>query len=161
MWRAAERALPQSHLGRVDGNLAMRHIGNLHIVKYLYVSLCHLHADIILRLLKIGGGSLEVQLVELDLIGNLETCEDGHAGAERETRRRGIRIRVSIISRQTASEREILADATAEIRQSGILGRRELNLLLAALVLLLLDADIIRNRIVAALAQAPLALLRT
>ena len=137
----------------------MGHIGNLHIIEYLHVCLRHLHADIVLRFLEIGGSSLEVQLVELDLIGNLEAREDGHAGAERETRRRGIRVRVSIISRQTASEAEVLPYASAQIRQAGILRRRELNLLLAALVLLLLDADIIRHSVVAALAQAPLALL--
>ena len=138
----------------------MSHIGNLHIIENLHVCLCHLHADIVLRLLEIGGSSLKVQLVEFDLIGNLETREDGYTRTEREARRRGIGVRVSIICCQTATEAEVLSYASAEIRQTGILRRRELYLFLAALVLLLLDADVIGNSIVATLAQVPQALLR-
>ena len=52
------------------------------VVEYLYVCLGHVHTDIILRLLEISSSSLKVQTVQLDVLRNLETSEDGHARLE-------------------------------------------------------------------------------
>ena len=86
----------------------MGNVGNLHVVENLYVGLCNLHADVVLRLFEVSGGSFEIQLVKLDLIRNLETRKNGHAGAKRERGRRGVRVRIGVFCRQTASEREVL-----------------------------------------------------
>ena len=91
----------------------------------------------------------------LNLIRDLKARKKGHAGAEREARAARIGVRIGVISRQTATEREVLADAAAEVRQSAVAGIGELNLLLPALVLLLPDADIVAHGIVTALAERP------
>ena len=124
--------------------------------EYLHISLCHLHADIVLRLLQIGRSSLEVQLVQLDLVGNLETREQWHAGTQLQRGAAGIGVGIGVLSRQTTTEREVLTYRTTQVRQTGVTGGRELYLSLATLVLLLLDADIMRYGIVTALAKRPL-----
>ena len=73
-----DESLKTNHLHRVDSYLTMSHIGYLQIIEYLNVSLSHLHTDIILCLLEVGCCCLEIQLVELYLVRDLETCEEGH-----------------------------------------------------------------------------------
>ena len=136
----------------------MGYIRDLHVVKDLHVSLCHIHPDIVLRLLEISSSRFKVQLTELDLIRNLETREDGHRGSKLKRRITGVGVRVGIICRQTTSEGEVLSEAATEIRKPGVLSRREIELPLTARVLLLLDADVMLHGIVAALPQAPLLL---
>ena len=70
-----DEGLQAKHLCTVDVYLAVCHISQFHIIEYLYVGLRHLHLDVVLRLLQVLRGSLQVQLVELDLVGNLETSE--------------------------------------------------------------------------------------
>ena len=138
----------------------MGHIGNLHIVEDLYISLGHLHTDIVLSLLQIGCGCLKVQLAQLNLVRNLEARKDGHARRELQRCITSVGIGVSILCGQTTSEREVLSETSTQIWKSRVLSRGELKLLLATLVLLLLDADVMLYSIVTTLAQAPL-LLRT
>ena len=154
-----DEGLQTGHLCRVDVDLTTCHIGQFYIVEYLHVSLSHLHTDIVLGLLQVGCSGLQVQFGQLDLVGNLKTSEERYAGADTKRRVAGIGVGIGVRSRQTTSEREVLTYVTTEIRETGILGRRDFQLLLTAEVLLLLDADVMLDGIVAAFAQTPLLLL--
>ena len=129
--------------------------GNLHVVKDLHVCLCHLHADVILRLFEIGSSGFEIQLVQLYLVGNLESREERHIGTQLERRRRRVGVGIGVISRQTATEREVLVQTGTDVREAGVTGCAQLNLLLTTLVFLLLDGDAVLDGVVTALTEAP------
>ena len=82
-----DECLETHDLHGIDVDLTMCDFGNLHVVKDLHVCLCHLHTDVVFGLLEVSGSGLEIQLVQLNLIGNLESREERHVGTQLERRR--------------------------------------------------------------------------
>ena len=95
------------------------------------------------------------------MIGNLEARKEGDGRTKAEAGRVGGAVGIGVVERQATAEREALGGRGAEVRQAGILGGRQLEVTLLALVVLLLDADVMLDGIVAALAEGPGGLQRT
>ena len=126
------------------------------IVENLYISLGHVHTNVILGLLQISSRSLKVQTIQLDVLRNLETCENGDRRLELQRGVTRVGIGIDVIFRQSTSEREVLTGSTAQVRQTAVSRRRERVALLLHILGLLLHGDIIGYRIIAAITQAPL-----
>ena len=153
-----DKRLEARHLHGVDSHLALSHIGNLHVVEDLHVCLSHLHADIVSGFLQILCGSFEVELSEFDGVGDFKPRKQRHGGRERQRGATGIAVGIGILHGQSATEGERFACRRIEVGQAAVLRRMELYRLLAALVALLTDADIVCHGIVGTFAERPLAL---
>ena len=63
-------------------------------------------------------GSFEVELVELDLVGNLEARKQGYGGAQAEAGAAGGTVGIGVVERQTTSEAEALGSRAVKVGQA-------------------------------------------
>ena len=141
------------YLGGVDADLTMGHIGHLHIIENLDISLSHLHTDVVACLLQILCGSVEVQLVKFDGVRYLETRKERHTGTQTERRVVGVAVGVGTVDGLCTSKVETLTSREGGIGQTTVAGGRQLCGALALDIGLLVDADIVGYSMLSALAQ--------
>ena len=143
---------------RVDFNLTVRYFAQFQVIENLHVSLRHLHTYIILRLLQVGCSRLKVQLLHFQRAGYAVAREQRNTGWEVERCTTRVRIRISILCRQSASKREALGSRGRQVGQTTVLCRVHIQFSLHATHLPLFHLDIMLHRIVDALSQRPLLL---